>query len=65
MYRPEKFMACQYDPEVNDCEHVGLHKCMRERGSQGRMFMDPLLSTQYDFNLQMVCYPDEDDLLDS
>jgi hypothetical protein len=65
MYRPEKFLACTYDPGVNDCEHVGLHKCMREHGSQGRMFMDPLLSTKYDARVQMICYPDEDELSDN
>lgn len=56
MYRPERFLQCEYDPDVNDCEHVVLHKCMRERGSEGRMFMDPLLTTNYDSWIQTDCH---------
>lgn len=59
MYRPERFLQCEYDPHVNDCEHVVLHKCMRERGSEGRMFMDPLLTTSYDSWIQTHCHTGE------
>jgi hypothetical protein len=58
MYRPGRFFECQYDPGVYDCEHVPFHKCMRQKGSEGRMFMDPLLTTSYDKWIKMGCYPD-------
>merc|ERR1719356_2440392 len=55
IYKTEKFLSCRYDPSVYDCEHVPLHKCMREKGSEGRMFMDPLLTTSYDGRLSLSC----------
>jgi hypothetical protein len=47
LYRPEALFRCRYDPDVYDCEHVPLHQCMREHGSENRMFMDTLLTTAY------------------
>jgi len=58
MYKPERFLECQYDPNVYDCEHVVFHECMRQRGSEGRMFLDPLLTTNYDSWTQIGCYSD-------
>merc|ERR1740121_1816812 len=58
LYRPERFLECQYDPGVYDCEHVVFHQCMRQKGSEGRMFMDPLLTTTYDSWIQIGCYAD-------
>ncbi|CAK0809553.1 unnamed protein product [Prorocentrum cordatum] len=58
MYKIDKFLGCRYDPEVNECEHVGLHRCMRERGSDGRMFMDPLMTPSYDMFLDLKCTAD-------
>ncbi|CAK0858462.1 unnamed protein product [Prorocentrum cordatum] len=58
LYRPERFLECQYDPDVYDCEHVVFHQCMRQKGSEGRMFLDPLLTTSYDSWIPMGCYTD-------
>jgi len=58
MYKPDKFLECRYDPSVYDCEHVVFHQCMRQKGSNGRMFMDPLLTTNYDTWTQLGCYSD-------
>merc|ERR1719188_1078163 len=55
LYRPRRFLQCHYDPEVFDCEHVPFHECMVKRGGQGRMYMDPLLSTSYDYKIKRVC----------
>jgi len=55
LYKAEPFMRCNYDASVYDCEHVPFHRCMREHGSEGRMFMDPLLTTLYDKNIPQKC----------
>jgi len=55
LYKPEKFLSCSYDPESADCEHVSMHTCMRQKGGEGRMFMDPMLTTLYDDNIGYKC----------
>jgi hypothetical protein len=55
LYKADPFMRCKYDPSVYDCEHVAFHRCMREHGSEGRIFMDPLLTTAYDKDIQHKC----------
>merc|ERR1719262_225837 len=55
LYKPERFLSCSYDPESADCEHVSMHACMRQKGGEGRMFMDPMLTTLYDDNIGYKC----------
>lgn len=47
MYNPKAFCGCDYDETLNDCEHVGFHRCMTCR-NMNRMFVDPLLATRYE-----------------
>lgn len=54
-YKPQKFLRCKYDPDSSESEHVSLHKCMKDNGSQGRMFMDPMLTTIYDYGIAQTC----------
>lgn len=60
MYRSDAYFKCRYDPSVYDCEHVVLHKCMRDHGSKGRMFMDQLLTTNYDAFVHQRCVASKD-----
>jgi len=55
MYRPDAYFKCRYDPNAYECEHVVLHQCMRNSGSNGRMFMDQLLTTNYDAFVHQRC----------
>jgi hypothetical protein len=55
LYKADLFTQCDYDTSVYDCEHVAFHRCMRDHGSQGRMFMDPMLTTLYDKDIQQKC----------
>lgn len=58
MYKTQKFLDCRYNTSAYDCEHVGLHSCMRQRGGDGRMFMDPLLTVIADPITPLVCTAD-------
>lgn len=60
VYKPRSFLKCRYDPTVYDCEHVVLHKCMREHGSRNRMFMDPLMTMNYDDMIMQACSTDSE-----
>jgi hypothetical protein len=46
-YNPAALCGCDYDEELDDCEHVSFHRCMGCRGMT-RMFVDPLLVTRYE-----------------
>ncbi|CAK0836198.1 unnamed protein product [Prorocentrum cordatum] len=61
-YKPDALFRCRYDPAVFDCEHVTLHQCMREHGSENRMFMDQLLTVNYDAFVHQSCLPSRGDL---
>jgi len=58
MYNTQKFLDCHYNTSAHDSEHVGFHSCMRQRGSDGRMFMDPLLTVIADPITPLVCTAD-------
>jgi len=55
LYKSTPFLKCAYDATVYDCEHVAFHRCIREVGGQGRMFMDPLLTTLYGKDIRQKC----------
>lgn len=44
IYRTPAILACQYDG--SDCEHVTLHRNMRDRGF-GQIFLNPSQITYY------------------
>lgn len=46
IYKRNIFKGCQYDLQVDDCEHVYLHKCMRKK-HKARMFMNPAQLIKY------------------
>jgi hypothetical protein len=50
LYNPAAFCGCEYDEELDDCEHVSFHRCMTCR-NMTRMFVDPLLVTRYESHL--------------
>lgn len=50
LYNPAAMCGCDYDETLNDCEHVGFHRCMSCR-NLNRMFIDPLLATRYESEL--------------
>eukprot|EP01134_Creolimax_fragrantissima_P006436 CFRG6436T1 len=37
---------CRYDESTFDCEHISLHRCMRERGN-GKIFLNPFMRVFY------------------
>merc|ERR1712107_362504 len=55
MYNASLFMRCRYDEQLKDCEHVGFHSCLRETGSEGRIFMDPQMPTYYSKHFKRKC----------
>ncbi len=50
IYRRRCLLRCDYTGE--DCEHVGLHACMRrdpQRGGCARLFVNPQMKLYYPF----------------
>jgi hypothetical protein len=45
IYRKEILRGLSYDESSEDCEHVSLHKAIREKG--GRIFMNPRMMLMY------------------
>jgi hypothetical protein len=41
LYRAASFRGLRYDPQTNDCEHVGFHRALAARG--GRLVLNPSL----------------------
>jgi len=46
IYKKKLFDGCSYKSESEDCEHVLLHKCMRDNGA--RLFMNPAQIIRYE-----------------
>ena len=43
--------ACEYVSEEGDCEHVGLHKCMKQQFKDAKFFMLPAFKIVYQLKM--------------